>query len=75
MPSFRSLLAAVSLACLIAGSAQGQPSRPASRGPGGELPAVGSPLPVVTLYDEQGQEFSTAGLRGHHSVLVFGCLT
>ena len=45
-------------------------------GPGrGIFPAVGSVLPDVTVYDEDGKEFSTKALRGHYSVLVFGCLT
>jgi len=48
----------------------------AQSGPGGwRLPAVDSMLPDVTVYDERGEEFSTRSLRGHYSVLVFGCLT
>ena len=48
----------------------------AQRGPGrAQLPAVGTMLPVVKAVDDQGNEFSTASLRGSHSVLVFGCLT
>jgi cytochrome oxidase Cu insertion factor (SCO1/SenC/PrrC family) len=39
------------------------------------LPEVGSPLPAIKLYDEHGDEFATTALRGHFSVLVFGCLT
>ncbi len=45
------------------------------RGPGGDLPEVGSMVPDITLYDAEGEEFSTSSLRGQHSVLVFGCLT
>ena len=41
----------------------------------GRIPAVGSELPSVTVFDEQGNEFSTSSLRGSYSVLVFGCLT
>jgi len=42
---------------------------------GGGLPRVGSELPVVAVYDENGQEFSLSKLRGEYAVLVFGCLT
>ena len=38
-------------------------------------PAVGDPLPDVTVYTPDGKEFSTKSLRGHYSVLTFGCLT
>ena len=48
----------------------------AQRGPGrANVPEAGSQLPDVLVYDEQGNEFSTKNLRGHHTVLVFGCLT
>ncbi len=40
-----------------------------------QLPEVGTMLPVVKAFDEQGNEFSTASLRGSYTVLVFGCLT
>jgi len=40
-----------------------------------EKPAVGEPLPDVTVYDENGKEVRTASLRGHYTVLTFGCLT
>lgn len=39
------------------------------------LPEVGSSIPVVRAFDEQGQVFSTASLKGSYTVLVFGCLT
>lgn len=39
------------------------------------LPEKGTQLPIVKAVDDQGQEFSTASLRGSHTVLVFGCLT
>src|SRR5688500_11735002 len=38
-------------------------------------PAVGDPLPDVTVYSPDGKEISTANLRGHYTVLTFGCLT
>ena len=40
-----------------------------------EKPAVGDPLPDVTVYSPDGKEFKTADLRGHYTVLTFGCLT
>lgn len=45
------------------------------RGGDSGVPAVGTMLPVVSAYDEQGNEFSTATLKGSYTVLVFGCLT
>jgi len=45
-----------------------------SRG-GGQVPAPGTMLPKVTAFDEQGEKFNTASLRGSYTVLVFGCLT
>ena len=45
------------------------------RGSDAQVPAPGTMLPDVTAYDEQGDEFSTASLRGRYTVLVFGCLT
>ena len=38
-------------------------------------PAVGDPLPKLTVYTPDGKEFKTADLRGHYTVLTFGCLT
>jgi cytochrome oxidase Cu insertion factor (SCO1/SenC/PrrC family) len=38
-------------------------------------PAVGSKLPDLTVYDSQGHEVNTSSLRGHYTVLTFGCLT
>jgi cytochrome oxidase Cu insertion factor (SCO1/SenC/PrrC family) len=40
-----------------------------------EKPAVGDVLPDVTVYSPEGKEVKTSELRGHHTVLVFGCLT
>lgn len=42
---------------------------------GGRLPAPGTLLPDITVFDDAGNEFSTKVLREHHTVLVFGCLT
>ena len=38
-------------------------------------PHVGDPLPEVTIYTSDGMPFKTGDLRGHYSVLTFGCLT
>jgi len=38
-------------------------------------PALGEPLPDVTIYDARGAQFALRDLRGHYSVLLFGCLT
>jgi cytochrome oxidase Cu insertion factor (SCO1/SenC/PrrC family) len=40
-----------------------------------EAPGVGDKLPDVTVYSPTGTEFKTADLRGHYTVLTFGCLT
>ena len=40
-----------------------------------EKPTVGDALPDVTVYGPDGKEVKTSDLRGHHTVLVFGCLT
>lgn len=38
-------------------------------------PLVGDPLPSVSIYSANGDEFNTESLRGHYTVLTFGCLT
>lgn len=38
-------------------------------------PRVGEPVPDVTVYLPDGEPFQTANLRGHYTVLTFGCLT
>jgi hypothetical protein len=40
-----------------------------------ESPSVGDPLPSVTVYAPDGNEVRTSDLRGHYTVLKFGCLT
>lgn len=40
-----------------------------------EKPTVGDTLPDLTVYTPDGKEVKTSDLRGHHTVLVFGCLT
>ena len=39
------------------------------------LPKPGTPLPKLTVYDEQGKPVPLQSLRGSWTVLVFGCLT
>lgn len=69
----RTPFAACLLLVLGAGTALAQPT---ARRPGGNsLPAVGTMLPTVEAFDDQGQVVSTASLRGSYTVLVFGCLT
>jgi len=36
---------------------------------------IGTPLPDLTAYDANGQPFKLSQLKGHYSVIVFGCLT
>ncbi len=38
-------------------------------------PTIGDPLPDLIVYDPDGKEVKTATLRGHYTVLTFGCLT
>lgn len=38
-------------------------------------PLIGEPLPEVTVYSADGRPFPTSNLRGHYTVLTFGCLT
>jgi cytochrome oxidase Cu insertion factor (SCO1/SenC/PrrC family) len=40
-----------------------------------DKPAVGDPLPDLTVYTPDGKEVKTSSLRGHYTVLTFGCLT
>ena len=38
-------------------------------------PELGSAFPDLRAYDDEGKEFAFNTLRGHYTVLVFGCLT
>ena len=40
-----------------------------------DRPTIGDPLPDLTVYSPDGKEFKTSELRGHYTVLTFGCLT
>jgi cytochrome oxidase Cu insertion factor (SCO1/SenC/PrrC family) len=82
-----SLICAAVLSCLVGSTTFGQgfgasPPLPGERG--GERvrrifdetsPEIGAPLPDVTCYDADGNEINLRSLRGHHTVLLFGCLT
>jgi cytochrome oxidase Cu insertion factor (SCO1/SenC/PrrC family) len=67
------LLAAAAFAALV-------PAPPPPEGnPDAEFvrarPTLGEPLPDLTVYTPDGTEVKTADLRGHYTVLTFGCLT
>ena len=57
------------------GDRQNKGNRNARRGGPGRLPAEGSQLPELSIFDDAGNEFSTEVLREHYTVIVFGCLT
>lgn len=38
-------------------------------------PVIGEQLPDLTIYAPDGSPFKTSDLRGHYTVLTFGCLT
>jgi cytochrome oxidase Cu insertion factor (SCO1/SenC/PrrC family) len=40
-----------------------------------DRPAVGDALPELSVYTPDGKPFQTADLRGHYTVLTFGCMT
>lgn len=40
-----------------------------------EKPAVGDQFPDLVVYDPSGKKMKTSDLRGHYTVLTFGCLT
>jgi len=61
-----------------AGRPGGGRPQPGGGGRGGSranLPKVGEPLPDLTVFDAQGNEFKLSSLKQHYTVLVFGCLT
>ena len=70
------------LAAALAGltaTAVGQPPSQKSQKKDEEFvkahPRAGEPLPDETVYTPDGKELRTGGLRGHYTVLTFGCLT
>jgi cytochrome oxidase Cu insertion factor (SCO1/SenC/PrrC family) len=40
-----------------------------------QKPAVGDTIPDLTVHDPSGKEVKLSDLRGHYTVLTFGCLT
>lgn len=38
-------------------------------------PTIGDLLPDLKVYNPEGKEVATSSLRGHYTVLTFGCLT
>jgi hypothetical protein len=40
-----------------------------------EAPQIGDPLPDVVGLDAEGNQFPLRKLKGHYTVLTFGCLT
>jgi cytochrome oxidase Cu insertion factor (SCO1/SenC/PrrC family) len=69
---------AVVAGAFLAGStslfAQGEGRVPDHEFPA-QKPAVGDLLPEAVLYAPDGTPVKTATLRGHWTVLTFGCLT
>ena len=63
------------LAAAIPAAALAQPPKKDEAEFAKEKPAIGDTLPDVTVYSPDGKEFKTADLRGHYTVLTFGCLT
>ena len=62
----------------LAGSAQAQldPRQQAAGRFEATAPAVGEPLPDLTVYDAGGTELQLGELlQGHYTVIVLGCLT
>ncbi len=68
-----------SLLCLLLVLAA-LPSLRAQRPKDGETfvcakPTIGDKLPDLTVYDPSGKEIKLSSLKGHYTVLTFGCLT
>jgi cytochrome oxidase Cu insertion factor (SCO1/SenC/PrrC family) len=40
-----------------------------------QSPTIGEAFPDLTVYTADGKEFKTSSLRGHYTVIDFGCLT
>lgn len=75
------IIGAVSSVVWAQGFRRGGPMSggPGGRGGLGRLEAaglkLGSAMPDLTIFDQEGKPFETASLRGKYSVVVFGCLT
>ncbi|MDG2488228.1 MAG: hypothetical protein P8M65_11010 [Roseibacillus sp.] len=62
-------------ACSLQSLVQGQDRRE-RRGGDDKVPAIGSAIPDIDVFDAQGRSFGLREkLKGKHAVLVFGCLT
>jgi cytochrome oxidase Cu insertion factor (SCO1/SenC/PrrC family) len=84
-----SLFALAALCCSIATAQppQGGQQRGQRRGGGSRPGTLGSDtleragiklgqlLPDLTIFDEAGDKFRLADVKGKHTVIVFGCLT
>ena len=57
------------------GSSQGGSGRSQLANFGRKAPQVGEQLPDITLFRADGSPLKLRDLKGHYSVLVFGCLT
>jgi len=74
MRSYRARVLAVLVTGLLAGPATAQPSKEDPEWVK-KSPTIGEALPDLTVYSADGKEFKTSSLRGHYTVLAFGCLT
>lgn len=60
------------------GAGGGRGSRPGTQGSSTLERAglkLGQKLPDLTIFDEAGDKFRVADVKGKHTVIVFGCLT
>ena len=73
MSAYRARLLSVLMIGLFAGpvTAQGKEDPEWVK----QSPTIGDPLPDLTVYTADGKEFKTSSLRGHYTVIDFGCLT
>jgi cytochrome oxidase Cu insertion factor (SCO1/SenC/PrrC family) len=71
----RCFLALSLVAILLPAQASAQRSKKKDQDFIKTAPVVGDSLPVVEVHTPDGKPFSTSELRGHYTVLVFGCLT
>ena len=74
MNSLRARLFSLLLAGLFAGPVDAQPGKEDPEWVK-QSPTIGDPLPDLTVYTADGKEFKTSDLRGHYTVIDFGCLT
>lgn len=70
----KAYLLSVVMTGLVLGSVSAQPSKEDPEFLK-KSPTIGESLPDLTVYSADGKEFKTSSLRGHYTVLSFGCLT